>query len=50
MKAGGQPQKRHTMSLDRASGVAIKDETFDSLGAGRRARRGAVRAPENSTG
>src|SRR5688572_24589139 len=35
---GGQPQKRHTMSFDRASGAVIKDETFESLSAGRRAR------------
>jgi uncharacterized iron-regulated membrane protein len=35
---GGQPQKRHTLSFDRATGAVIKDETFDSLSAGRRAR------------
>ena len=35
---GGQPQKRHTMSFDRASGAVIKDETFQSLSIGRRAR------------
>lgn len=34
----GQPQKRHTMSFDRASASVIKDETFESLSAGRRAR------------
>jgi uncharacterized iron-regulated membrane protein len=35
---GGQPQKRHTMSFDRASASVIRDETFESLSAGRRAR------------
>jgi uncharacterized iron-regulated membrane protein len=35
---GGQPQKRHTMTFDRASGAVVKDETFESLSAGRRAR------------
>ena len=35
---GGQPQKRHTLSFDRASGAMIKDETFGSLSAGRRVR------------
>src|SRR5688500_10817465 len=34
----GQPQKRHTMTIDRSSGAIVKDETFDSLSAGRRAR------------
>ena len=35
---GGQPQKRHTMTFDRASGAVVKDETFADLSAGRRAR------------
>ena len=34
----GQPQKRHTMTFDRRSAAVVKDETFDSLSAGRRAR------------
>jgi uncharacterized iron-regulated membrane protein len=34
----GQPQKRHTMTFDRSSAAVLKDETFDSLSAGRRAR------------
>ena len=35
---GGQPQKRSTMTFDRATGAVIKNETFDQLSAGRRAR------------
>jgi uncharacterized iron-regulated membrane protein len=35
---GGQPQKRNTMTVDRATGVVVKKETFDQLSAGRRAR------------
>ena len=35
---GGQPQKRHTMSFDRASASVTKDESFERLSAGRRAR------------
>jgi uncharacterized iron-regulated membrane protein len=35
---GGQPQKRRTMTVDRASGAVLKDETFESLSTGRRAR------------
>ena len=35
---GGQPQKRHTITVDRVSGAVVKDETFKSLSAGRRAR------------
>ncbi|HJU43485.1 MAG TPA: PepSY-associated TM helix domain-containing protein [Vicinamibacterales bacterium] len=35
---GGQPQKRHTMTFDRGFGTVVKDETFESLSAGRRAR------------
>jgi uncharacterized iron-regulated membrane protein len=35
---GGQPQMRGTLTVDRATGVAAKWETFDSLSAGRRAR------------
>jgi uncharacterized iron-regulated membrane protein len=34
----GQPQKRSTMTFDRATGAVIKHETFDQLSAGRRAR------------
>lgn len=34
----GQPQKRHTMTFDRSSGAVVKDDTFQSLSAGRRAR------------
>ena len=34
----GQPQKRSTVTLDRASGAVAKVETFDSLSPGRRAR------------
>jgi uncharacterized iron-regulated membrane protein len=34
----GQPQKRHTMTFDRSSAAVLKDETFDSLSTGRRAR------------
>jgi uncharacterized iron-regulated membrane protein len=35
---GGQPQRRNTMTFDRATGAVIKNETFDQLSAGRRAR------------
>ena len=35
---GGQPQLRHTMTFDRGSAGLVKDETFDDLSAGRRAR------------
>jgi uncharacterized iron-regulated membrane protein len=35
---GGQPQLRHTLTVDRLSGAIVKDETFDNLSAGRRAR------------
>jgi uncharacterized iron-regulated membrane protein len=35
---GGQPQKRTTLTLDRASSTVTKDETFASLSPGRRAR------------
>jgi uncharacterized iron-regulated membrane protein len=35
---GGQPQRRHTLTADRESGAILKDETFDGLSAGRRAR------------
>jgi uncharacterized iron-regulated membrane protein len=35
---GGQPQKRTTLTLDRASATISKEETFASLSAGRRAR------------
>ncbi len=35
---GGQPQKRQTLTIDRASGAIAKNETFESLSAGRRAR------------
>jgi uncharacterized iron-regulated membrane protein len=35
---GGQPQKRRTMTFDRGSAAVVKDETFGSLSAGRRAR------------
>ena len=34
----GQPHKRHAMTFDRRSAVVVKDETFHSLSAGRRAR------------
>jgi len=35
---GGQPQKRSTLTVDRASGVVRSWETFDALSPGRRAR------------
>src|SRR5688572_20925209 len=35
---GGQPQKRNTLTFDRTTGAVIKNETFDQLSAGRRAR------------
>ena len=35
---GGQPQLRTTVTIERASGVVVKAETFDHLGPGRRAR------------
>jgi len=35
---GGQPQKRTTISFDRATGAATKTDTFASLSPGRRAR------------
>jgi len=35
---GGQPQLRRTLTVDRVSGAVVKAETFDHLGAGRRAR------------
>jgi uncharacterized iron-regulated membrane protein len=35
---GGQPQKRTTLTLDRASSAIAKSEGFDNLSAGRRAR------------
>ena len=35
---GGQPQKRQTLTIDRATGAITKNETFESLSAGRRAR------------
>src|SRR5205085_8760616 len=35
---GGQPQKRTTFTIDRASGAITKAETFGELGAGRRLR------------
>jgi uncharacterized iron-regulated membrane protein len=35
---GGQPQKRSTITFDRQTGAVIKNETFDRLSAGRRAR------------
>ena len=35
---GGQPQKRQTLTIDRASAAIAKNETFESLSAGRRAR------------
>jgi uncharacterized iron-regulated membrane protein len=35
---GGQPQKRTTITFDRASGVAQKTELFENLSAGRRLR------------
>jgi uncharacterized iron-regulated membrane protein len=35
---GGQPQKRSTLTLDAASGIVRKAETFDSNSAGRRLR------------
>ena len=35
---GGQPQLRRTLTVDRVSGAVVKAETFDDLGAGRRAR------------
>lgn len=35
---GGQPQKRTTLTLDRASATVTRDETFASLSPGRRAR------------
>jgi uncharacterized iron-regulated membrane protein len=34
----GQPQKRNTITFDRATGAVVKNETFDQLSAGRRAR------------
>jgi uncharacterized iron-regulated membrane protein len=34
----GQPQKRRTLTVDRASGVVVKNEGFEHLGAGRRVR------------
>jgi uncharacterized iron-regulated membrane protein len=34
----GQPQKRSTITLDRASGTVAKVETFEQLSAGRRVR------------
>lgn len=34
----GQPQKRNTLTFDRSSGAVVKNETFDQLSAGRRAR------------
>ena len=35
---GGQPQKRQTLTIDRATSAITKNETFESLSAGRRAR------------
>jgi uncharacterized iron-regulated membrane protein len=35
---GGQPQKRQTLTIDRASATIEKNETFESLSAGRRVR------------
>ena len=35
---GGQPQKRTTFTIDRASGRVVKAEDFQSLSAGRRLR------------
>jgi len=35
---GGQPQKRTTFTVNRASGVVVKAEDFQSLSAGRRLR------------
>src|SRR5688572_1909850 len=35
---GGQPQKRSTITFDRQTGAVIKNETFNQLSAGRRAR------------
>jgi uncharacterized iron-regulated membrane protein len=35
---GGQPRKRQTLTIDRATAAIAKNETFDSLSAGRRAR------------
>jgi uncharacterized iron-regulated membrane protein len=35
---GGQPQKRRTLTLDRATGAIAKHEGFEHLSAGRRAR------------
>jgi uncharacterized iron-regulated membrane protein len=35
---GGQPQKRQTLTLDRATASIARNETFESLSAGRRAR------------
>ena len=34
----GQPQKRRTLTFDRATATIAKHETFESLSAGRRAR------------
>ncbi len=34
----GQPQKRRTLTFDRATAALAKDESFDRLSAGRRAR------------
>lgn len=34
----GQPQKRNTITFDRTSAAVVKNETFDQLSAGRRAR------------
>ncbi len=35
---GGQPQKRQTLTIDRDTAAITKNETFESLSAGRRAR------------
>ena len=35
---GGQPQKRGTLTVDRATGAVASWETFDALSPGRRAR------------
>jgi uncharacterized iron-regulated membrane protein len=35
---GGQPQKRQTLTIDRATASIAKTETYASLSAGRRAR------------
>jgi uncharacterized iron-regulated membrane protein len=35
---GGQPQRRSSLTLDRATGAVIRAETFDSMNAGRRLR------------